>query len=1426
MKTPCNHSRLAWTSIRAGAVAGAIVVLLCRAALGQTIPNPSFEADTFTVWPGYVGDQTPPTITGWTVDAPEGAGLNPIADGRSPFADNGAIPDGKQVLFIQSGANTSETTVSTTISGLTVGTTYKVTLQANARGGQSPHLRISIDGTELLAFTMCSAGGSNPYWYIAFEFTATATSHVLGLMNDTATDNTVLVDNVQIAPSSGKWVVDAWNDDASSGLDSSFYYTHAYKFGNLGNFSINGVAFTGLGGNNPQVAGSFATTFLTYGPAGGGATVSGESTNLAVNFDYGYSIPPGSSESITLYGLTPGTNYVATIFSYAWDDPTVDSLDYRWATFSMGDDRLTVQQDEFGLDNGIRVSYSYTADSTGTATIDFTPINTAANVSFHVCGFANREAVSRFVAPVITTQPHTAIVTPGLPVNFTVLANGLPAPTYQWRFDGTNIDGATNATWAIGATYSLDNDIVNTTLNASDGTETVDNWWANEFTAVAGGNVITRVDFSCGTVTTNSSAMVCIYRVTDPGGNPALGATRLYSQSFTPVPGPSHLNQIYLSTPVALNVGDIFLVAIFIPNVIALSPNDVYPFALDSGTSSTGSYWDRSTNAFNLDDLSQAVPLDQALPDDGSGANSLVPSTYGGHLIIRAVASASASTAGNYDVVVTNSQGSVTSTVAQLIFGLPLANPSFEDDIFGTFPGYCSGAANGPITGWTLDSLGGGGINPTPSGSPFASSGPIPDGQQFAFIQAGGDILHQTVSGFTVGNPYYVHYYEGARAGYPSPGMQVTVGGATVLAAHAIPAGANSCFETFSDVFTATNASLDVAFIKSNPVSGDTTAVLDDVAIVSIAPGTAPFITRNPQPLLVSVGDSATFWAQGDGSPTLAFQWLKNGVAVTGATTEFLTLNDIQKAADADYSLMVANSSGSVTSAVAHLTVYEPIPDLYNTGVDNNHVGLADDSTDPHYQLILNPDTGSTNAIVEDSTVYPISTATWMVDTATSRWIGPEFNTGSSAGGNYVYRTVIDLTGRDPSTLIINGQWASDNTGTDIQVNGHSTGNPQCLTFASFTAFNIYGTNGLFVAGTNNIDFLVNNAGQGYTGLRVEIIRSNVRIPPGIPPTILTAPVGQTATVGDTITFTATANGTAPLSYQWEENGVAIPGQTTLSLTLTNVTTADSGFYSILVSNSVGSTNSPAAALNVAYRAIPSICFGTGVAADGTLLAAPAVDPHYILAASADPNFPGPDAIVISNAWPIASGVWALNGPNSVWIAPQADQSGTTYTNGTYGGNAEGDYDYETSFDLTGQNLSMVFISGGWATDNTGTDILVNGVSSGNTNGSFSILTPFILTATNGLVAGPNTLDFLVNNAPSTPNPTGLRVDLRLMSIIAPKLQAARSGSNLNMVWWPTFGSQQLLSAPTPLGPWTVVSNAISPFTIPIGPTNAFYRVH
>ena len=51
--------KLAWTFNMAGAVVGAMVVLLCQAAMGQTIPNPSFETDNFATSPGYISVNAP-----------------------------------------------------------------------------------------------------------------------------------------------------------------------------------------------------------------------------------------------------------------------------------------------------------------------------------------------------------------------------------------------------------------------------------------------------------------------------------------------------------------------------------------------------------------------------------------------------------------------------------------------------------------------------------------------------------------------------------------------------------------------------------------------------------------------------------------------------------------------------------------------------------------------------------------------------------------------------------------------------------------------------------------------------------------------------------------------------------------------------------------------------------------------------------------------------------------------------------------------------------------------------------------------------------------------------------------------------------------------------------------------------------------------
>ncbi len=175
------------------------------------------------------------------------------------------------------------------------------------------------------------------------------------------------------------------------------------------------------------------------------------------------------------------------------------------------------------------------------------------------------------------------------------------------------------------------------------------------------------------------------------------------------------------------------------------------------------------------------------------------------------------------------------------------------------------------------------------------------------------------------------------------------------------------------------------------------------------------------------------------------------------------------------------------------------------------------------------------------------------------------------------------------------------------------------------------------------------------------------------------------------------------------------------------------------------------AGLSLWAAPIPGL-FNTGVGTNGVLLVNGAVDPHYRLVQSADTSAPGPNTFAVTDTlFPIVSGPWLASGPNSKWIAPQANQSS---------GNQAGDYQYRLAFDLTGLEPSSAVIRGRWTSDNGGPDVLLNGVSTGATSdGNFSVLgNPF--TIGSGFIDGTNTLDFVVNNGAPGINPTGLRVEL------------------------------------------------------------------
>lgn len=83
---------------------------------------------------------------------------------------------------------------------------------------------------------------------------------------------------------------------------------------------------------------------------------------------------------------------------------------------------------------------------------------------------------------------------------------------------------------------------------------------------------------------------------------------------------------------------------------------------------------------------------------------------------------------------------------------------------------------------------------------------------------------------------------------------------------------------------------------------------------------------------------------------------------------------------------------------------------------------------------------------------------------------------------------------------------------------------------------------------------------------------------------ITTQPVAQTVATGSTVNFTVVATGSS-LTFQWKKNGTDISGQTSSTLTLTNVQSGDAANYSVSVTNSSGTITSNSVALTVANQA-------------------------------------------------------------------------------------------------------------------------------------------------------------------------------------------------------------------------------------------------
>src|ERR1051325_795591 len=400
-------------------------------ALSQTAPlliNPSFEADHFTNFPGLVSSNR--AMTGWF--AVGNVGLNPIADGRSPYADNGAVPQGTQVAFIQSGGLLRQT-----LAGFIVGGVYQVQYAENACGQcLTPAITVTVGADTVVAsHPVFPVGGSNSYHQVvSAPFVAIATSLQISFQNTVAgsgstngVSSVALIDNVSISLLSTGSTSQGL---APPGADSKY----------LDNCSDLGTVWQQI---------SFDDSAWFSGPA-----------------QLGY----GDGDERTVVGYGPNSNfkYLTTYFRRAFTLSDPNSLA-----------ALTVRllRDDGGIVyiNGVEVFRSNMPEG-------FVNINTFASttipnadetrffpklidpavlvqgtniiaVEIHQAAYNSSDisfdldlvAAAAVGPPSIVTQPRNVVTATGGNAYFSVKASGSSPLSYQWQFAGADMPGATNA---------------------------------------------------------------------------------------------------------------------------------------------------------------------------------------------------------------------------------------------------------------------------------------------------------------------------------------------------------------------------------------------------------------------------------------------------------------------------------------------------------------------------------------------------------------------------------------------------------------------------------------------------------------------------------------------------------------------------------------------------------------------------------------------------------------------------------------------------------------------------------------------------------------------------------------------------------------------------------------------------------------------
>ena len=368
------------------------------------------------------------------------------------------------------------------------------------------------------------------------------------------------------------------------------------------------------------------------------------------------------------------------------------------------------------------------------------------------------------------------------------------------------------------------------------------------------------------------------------------------------------------------------------------------------------------------------------------------------------------------------------------------------------------------------------------------------------------------------------------------------------------------------------------------------------------------------------------------GTPPLFYQWRKDGTNLvedakfSGVFSSILTVSDVGAGEQGLYSVLVTNSSGTVTSSNALLDLLECTPppsgliawwpgDGNATNLAGSGNGTLSNGTafatgfvgaafqfDGADDFVRVPDSDIFNLLSFTATAWIKTSSTNLMrivsqQDARNYWLmgvqDGRLRLGYSADGF--------ATTNGP--IIGDGQWHhvavvrdTDSHLATWHVDGALVGTRATATNIAIVVTNDVMIGRVYSGGSYSGHYfegfidevaLFNRALSSNEIATIYAAGTNGMCKDALPPTILVSPTNQVVPFAASVTFSVTASGTSPLSYQWRKDGTNLIEDATFSgvftptLTVSNVNLADEGAYTVVVTNAYGMATSHVAVLTV-----------------------------------------------------------------------------------------------------------------------------------------------------------------------------------------------------------------------------------------------------